>query len=81
VSWHDRAACSGTAMLLFFGPDGETQVEREIRERDAKAVCASCPVLAECLDDALRSGVKHGIWGGLNVQERSRERRRRARAA
>ena len=79
MSWQDRAACAGTTMLLFFGPDRETQAEQEARETEAKAVCASCPVRAECLAYALRPSVRYGIWGGLNERERSLERRRRAR--
>jgi len=34
--WQDAAACRGEDLLLFFGPDGERQPEREIRERKAK---------------------------------------------
>lgn len=81
MSWQDGAACTGTAMPLFFGPDRETQAEREAREGEAKAVCASCPVRAECLAYALRHSVRYGIWGGLNEAERPLERRRRARRA
>jgi WhiB family transcriptional regulator, redox-sensing transcriptional regulator len=64
---------------LFFGPDSETGQEREIREAKAKAICALCPVRAQCLDYALGNSIRHGIWGGLNKEERARERRRRAR--
>ena len=78
MSWQDRAACAGTTAELFFGPDGETAQEREIREAKAAAVCAACPVRANCLDYALRNSIRHGIWGGLNGEERARERRRRA---
>ena len=77
--WQDKAACKGTAALLFFGPDGELRREREIREAKAKEVCASCPVQAQCLEYALANSIKHGIWGGLTEEERVRERRRRAR--
>ena len=45
-AWQDAAACRGKDIVLFFGPDGERQPEREVRERRAKAVCASCPVQA-----------------------------------
>ena len=45
--WQDEAACRGEDVVLFFGPDGERQPERDIRERKAKAICASCPVRAE----------------------------------
>jgi WhiB family transcriptional regulator, redox-sensing transcriptional regulator len=79
MSWQDRAACRGMDALLFFGPDDEAWPEREIREAKAKAVCQLCPVHVQCLDYALRNSIRHGIWGGLNDEERARERRRRAR--
>ncbi len=72
------AACGGTTAELFFGPEGETPQQREIREAKAVAVCAACPVRAQCLDYALRNSMRDGIWGGLNREERARERRRRA---
>ena len=80
-AWQDAAACRGKDTLLFFGPDGERQPEREVRERKAKAVCASCPVLAECLAYAISRPEKYGVWGGLNEEERASERRRRMRRA
>jgi WhiB family transcriptional regulator, redox-sensing transcriptional regulator len=79
MSWQARAACAGMDAQLFFAPDGERPQQREIREAKAKAVCALCPVRAQCLDYALRNSIRGGIWGGLNQEERSRERRRRAR--
>lgn len=79
MSWQDKAACRGMDVLLFFGTGGELRPEREIREAKAKAVCASCPVRAKCLDYALGNSIMHGVWGGLNEEERARERRRRAR--
>jgi WhiB family transcriptional regulator, redox-sensing transcriptional regulator len=75
--WQDAAACRGEDLLLFFGPDGERQPEREIRERKAKEVCAACPVRLECLNYAVSRPEKYGTWGGLNEDERSAERRRR----
>ena len=79
MSWQDRADCSGMDVLLFFGPDDEPRPEREIREAKAKAVCRLCAVRVRCLDYALRNSIRHGIWSGLNEEERARERRRRAR--
>ena len=78
MSWLDRAACKGMSAQLFFGPEGERWQDREIREAKAKAICASCPVREQCFDYALRNSIKHGIWGGLNREERTRERRRRS---
>jgi len=80
-AWQDTAACRGKDIVLFFGPDGERQPERENRERKAKAVCASCPVQAECLNYAVSRPEKYGTWGGLNEDERASERRRRMRRA
>jgi WhiB family transcriptional regulator, redox-sensing transcriptional regulator len=79
--WQDAAACRGTDVVLFFGPDGERQPERDIRERKAKALCASCPVRNECLDYAISRPEKYGTWGGLSEDERASERRRRMRRA
>jgi len=67
--------------VLFFGPDGERQPEREIRERKAKQICMGCPVRTECLDYAVSRPEKYGMWGGLNEDERASERRRRMRRA
>jgi WhiB family transcriptional regulator, redox-sensing transcriptional regulator len=78
VSWQARAACGDMAAQLFFGPDGERPQERQIRKAKAAAVCALCPMRAQCLDYALRNSIKHGIWGGLNKEQRARERRRQA---
>jgi len=79
VSWLDRAACRGMDAPLFFAPDDETRPEREIREAKAKAVCQQCLVRGQCLDYALRNSIRYGVWGGLNPEERVRERRRRVR--
>jgi hypothetical protein len=66
---------------VFFAPDGERPPERDVRERKAKAICAQCDVRPECLDYALTRPEKYGLWGGLNDDERGRERRRRMRKA
>jgi WhiB family transcriptional regulator, redox-sensing transcriptional regulator len=77
MSWQDRAACRGANAQLFFGPDDERWEDREVREAKAKAICARCPVREQCLSEALMNSIRHGIWGGLNSEERTRERRRR----
>ena len=80
-AWQDRAACRDESLSLFFAPDGERSLDREIRERRAKAVCAQCPVRADCLEYSLVRPEKYGTWGGLNEDERASERRRRMRRA
>jgi WhiB family redox-sensing transcriptional regulator len=79
VAWMEDAACAGEDIVLFFGEDGERQPERDIRERQAKQVCAVCPVSRDCLDYALTTGQAAGMWGGLNEDERKSMARRLAR--
>ncbi len=62
--WRNAAACRYEDRELFFGPDGETPLARRLREAQAKAVCAGCPVASACLDDAIATGCTDGIWGG-----------------
>ena len=40
--------------------------------------CAGCPVIAPCLEEALRRD-EHGFWGGLTEAERAQIRGRKAR--
>lgn len=69
--WQWRAACRGQDTELFFPPSHlESRQEKRARERRAKAICAICPVRLECLQYALRINEQHGVWGGLNEQER-----------
>jgi WhiB family transcriptional regulator, redox-sensing transcriptional regulator len=69
-AWVQRANCNGIDAELFFPDRGEPT-------RDAKAVCAGCEVREECLDYALETGQKFGIWGGTSERERRALRRMR----
>ena len=70
-AWKLRAACRGPESTLFFGPTNpEPRHDREVRESQAKRICAACPVEAACLEYALRIREPHGIWGGLNEAQR-----------
>lgn len=73
ADWRARAACSGYPNTLFFpssdGPD-EPAVEK------AKAVCSICPVNADCLQYALETNQRAGIWGGTSEKERKSLRRK-----
>lgn len=48
-------------------------------QQAAKSTCDECPVRAECLDVALTSGERFGIWGGLDPDERLALRKRQQR--
>lgn len=70
--WVDRAACRGISARVFFiqgrGSNGDDY-------REARAICARCPVRSECLDLALRQHEHQGVWGGLTTHERRAVRR------
>ncbi|MFE5037127.1 WhiB family transcriptional regulator [Streptomyces sp. NPDC056683] len=76
--WRHDAACAGNATNLFF-PVG-TSADAFAQEQEAKRVCHTCPVMAECLEFAMDTG-QQGIWGGLNEDERRRLRKNQRRAA
>ncbi|MFC4950728.1 WhiB family transcriptional regulator [Pseudonocardia sp. GCM10023141] len=63
-----------SATRLAVGTSGPALVQIA----EAKAVCARCPVTAECLGWALASGQDSGVWGGLTDAERRDLRARRA---
>jgi WhiB family redox-sensing transcriptional regulator len=66
--WMKRGACRGTSPALFYAERGEAT-------DTAKAVCATCPIKAECLDFALRNCEMFGVWGGTSERERRQLRR------
>jgi WhiB family transcriptional regulator, redox-sensing transcriptional regulator len=69
LSWQEWALCAQTDPEAFFPEKGGST-------REAKKVCLSCDVRAECLDYALAHDERFGIWGGLSERERRRLRRR-----
>ena len=46
-------------------------------QRAAKLACRGCPVIAECLADALDNRTEFGVWGGMTERERRALLRRR----
>jgi WhiB family transcriptional regulator, redox-sensing transcriptional regulator len=68
--WQMRAACRGLDSSLFFHPEGERGAAKAVREHAAKALCATCPVLVQCREHALRVREPFGVWGGLTEAER-----------
>lgn len=70
-----RAACRSVEAEVFF-PTAVRGREAERQVSAAKAVCAGCPVRAECLTWAI-SHLPDGIAGGMTEDERRREQARR----
>lgn len=68
--WQYAGACRDVDPETFFSPDAERGPRRSAREQAAKALCAVCPVVEECLRHALAVKEPYGVWGGLNATER-----------
>jgi WhiB family redox-sensing transcriptional regulator len=69
LAWQERALCAQTDPEAFFPEKGGST-------REAKRVCLSCDVRAECLSYALANDERFGIWGGLSERERRRVKKR-----
>ena len=74
LEWRMLGACRGLDAGIFY-PD--TDEEAEV----AKQVCQECGVQAACLEFALASREKVGVWGGATERERRRILRQRRRSA
>lgn len=68
--WQLLGACRDVDGEIFFHPEGERGPARSGRELAAKAVCARCPVIAQCRAHALAAREPYGVWGGLSESER-----------
>lgn len=74
MPWQDRALCAETDPEAFFPVKGGST-------REAKRVCRSCEVRAECLQYALDHDERFGIFGGMSERERRELKRQQRRAA
>lgn len=74
MAWQDFANCRGADPDLFFP-------ERGASTRTAKGICRECSVEEDCLEFAIVSSEKFGIWGALSERERRKIRRERKIAA
>lgn len=75
--WMHHAVCRDEDPELFF-PTGNGDVAQR-QAAEALAVCARCPVVAECRSWALETGQEYGAWGGYTedgFQELRRAQRR-----
>lgn len=60
--WRDQAACRGSGVDFYDAGQADA----------ARALCASCGVVSECLDAGAQEPC--GVWGGLDRSERRRAR-------
>lgn len=68
LAWMDESACTLEDDKLFF-PNG---LQGENADR-AKAICAVCPVFAECHErttDETRKRPTDGVWAGIDHRKK-----------
>jgi WhiB family redox-sensing transcriptional regulator len=76
ADWESRAACRDTDISIWFGSDVSVErgERRPYRSKEqtlaAKTICASCPVLDQCREWALRTRFPFGVVGGWTERER-----------
>lgn len=70
-----RSLCAQTYPDSFFMEQDESAVER------AKSICRKCPVMNDCLTEALNDPQMQGVWGATTTQERARLRRQGLKSA
>ena len=75
-TWRDQARCRGIDPQVFHPPE-----EDDAAADEAKSICALCPVREPCLEYAIATREKEGVWGGLTARERRRLIRQRRRSA
>ncbi len=68
LSWQEQALCAQTGGDFFFPEPGSSV-------RDAKRICALCPIRSACLEFAISNDERFGVWGGLSEKERLALRR------
>jgi WhiB family redox-sensing transcriptional regulator len=76
VEWWNQSACLNEDPELFFpiGTRGPSILQRQ----EAKQVCGRCVPRDACLAWALADGgPEHGVWGGLDEEERRQLKRGR----
>lgn len=62
-NWHEYRACAATDPEVFADDDERVQAI-------AKDICARCPVKLFCLQFALDTNTQHGVYGGMDPDER-----------
>ena len=72
--WRQAAACRGVDPDIFY-PVTDEEAE------EARSICQGCAVVEGCLEWALVTRERDGVWGGATERERRRMIRQRRRSA
>jgi len=76
LSWRQFARCRGVDPETFYPVSDDDEAAQP-----AKEICEVCPVREPCLEYALTTREKNGVWGGLTERERRRLLRQRRKTA
>ena len=61
-AWVSKALCKDKDPDELFVPGAA--------QRKAAAICRHCPVMQQCVADALDNQVEYGVWGGMTERQR-----------
>ncbi len=61
--WSVFAACKDATDVSFFP-------QNKAEEKSATMICMICPVRDECLEHALATNERFGMWGGVSEKQR-----------
>jgi WhiB family redox-sensing transcriptional regulator len=64
--WMRKKNCFDEPVDTFYPAPGDVE-----RLRRAKSICKECEVRQDCLQFALDTNERFGIWGGKSARERS----------
>ena len=78
LSWMADAACADTDRTVFFPPHKSRRVGVD-EYAAARRICHTCPVTDDCLEFALLTESRDGMYGGRTPAERAVILRRRRR--
>ena len=63
TAWVSKALCRSTDPDELF-VSGKAQTK-------AVAICRHCPVITECLAEALDNRIEFGVWGGMTERQQA----------
>jgi WhiB family redox-sensing transcriptional regulator len=75
-TWREQSLCKDKGELFFVPTYRGVNVKwLHQRKKRAMKICADCPVQYECLRYAVLNDMRHGIWGGKDMQSLKKEER------
>ena len=68
--WRGESRLAWVAKALCRSADPDELFVTGAAQRRAALFCRECPVVVECLADALDNRVEFGVWGGMTERQR-----------